>query len=121
MRKIREIIALFDAPIPRRRFGVLVGVWVALLLGAVNIRVFHNDNIPNVLVPVSLARQGNFELSEFATVLEREPEGERYWAVRNDNGLYSKYPIWTGLLVAPLFAPLVAWDARLDNDYFWLA
>ncbi len=121
MRNIREIIALFDAPIPRRRFGVLVGVWVALLLGAVNIRVFHNDNIPNVLVPVSLARQGNFELSEFTAVLEREPEGERYWAVRSDNGLYSKYPIWTGLLVTPLFAPLVAWDARLDNDYFWLA
>ncbi len=120
MHKIGEIIALFDAPVSRFRFGALVGVWVALLLGAVNIRVFHNDNIPNVLVPLSLLRQGNFELSEFAGVLEREPEGERYWAVRSDKGLFSKYPIWTGVVVAPLFAPLAGWDAQLDNDYFWL-
>ncbi len=50
-------------------------MWMALLLGAVNIRVFHNDNIPNVLVPVSLASQGNFELSEFTIVLERDGAG----------------------------------------------
>jgi len=118
--RIGEFIALFDAPVSRGRFGALVGVWVALLLGAVNIRVFHNDNIPNVLLPLSLARDGDFELSEFETVLEREPEGERYWAVRSDTGLYSKYPIWTGVLVAPLFAPLAGWDAQLCNDYFWL-
>ena len=58
MQKTREIIGLLDAPVSRLRFGALVGVWVALLLGAVNIRVFHNDNIPNVLVPLSLLRGG---------------------------------------------------------------
>ncbi len=118
--KIREIVALFDAPIPRWRFAALIGTWVALLLGAVNIRVFHNDNIPNVLLPVSLVREGNFELSEFAPVLEREPEGERYWTVHSAKGMFSKYPIWTGVVVAPLFAPLAFWDAQLTNDYFWL-
>ncbi len=99
----------------------MVGIWAAVLLGAVNIRVFHNDNIPNVLLPVSVLRDRDLELSEFTAVLEREPEGERYWAVHSSSGTFSKYPIWTGVLAAPLLAPVAAWYGQTTNEYLWLA
>lgn len=113
-------MGLFDGCKPGLLFGALVGAWAALMLAAVNIRVPINDNIPNVLIPVSLLREGNSELSEFIPILQRETEGERYWAVRGENGLYSKYPIWTGVVAAPLFAPLVWCGAQVTNEDLWL-
>lgn len=119
--KVREILRAFDAAQPGLRFGAVVGVWAALLLGAVNVRVFMNDNIPNVLIPISVLREGNVELSEFEQVLEKEPAGERYWAARSEKGLYPKYPIWTGVITAPLFIPFALPRAGQVDEYALLA
>ena len=108
MRKMHEIIRVYDDCGSGLRFGIGVGVWVALLSAVVNIRSISNDNVPNVLIPVSLLREGNLDLSEFQAVVDGYKSTRCYWAVPTKRGLYSRYPIWAGVASTPIFAPFVA-------------
>ncbi len=100
------LTALDDCP-SAGRFGIVIGVWCAMLAGVVNIRSISNDNIPNVLIPASLVREGNVELSEYDALMPARPGTVRYWAVVTPAGVYSRYPIWAGVAAAPVFAPAV--------------
>lgn len=87
------------------RYALWVGLGVALASASVNIRSISNDNIPNVLIPVSVLRDADLELSEFQTLIAGYKDKVCYWAVQSDRGTYSRYPIWTGLAAAPVFVP----------------
>lgn len=115
-RPITEMLAALDECPSARRFAAIVGIWAALLAGVVNIRSISNDNVPNVLIPASLLRQGDVELGEFDAVVPARPGTVRYWAVSTPNGVFSRYPIWTGVAATPIFAPAV-WllGDRLDE------
>lgn len=102
------------------RFGVVVGISIAIVAGVVNIRSVSNDNVPNVLIPMSLLHDGNLELSEFTALTTSGKTSMNYWAVRTDNGLYSRYPIWTGVVATPLFAPLMLMGQRALDESFLL-
>lgn len=107
MRKLTEITKSYDASRGGWTWGVLIGVWVALLSAVVNIRSISNDNIPNVLIPVSFLREGNLELSEFESLKDEYTATECYWAVETERGIFSRYPIWAGIAASPILAPFI--------------
>ncbi len=107
MSRIHNAIAAFDAPSGDLRYGAVVGLGVALLTAAVNIRSISNDNVPNVLLPVSILRDADLELGEFIARTDRPARTRRYWAVETDRGIYSRYPIWTAVAALPVLSPVV--------------
>lgn len=105
MSRVLDTVAALDAPAGEVRYGAVVGLGIALLTAAVNIRSISNDNVPNVLLPASILRGGDLELSEFAHPVDGPVRTRRYWAVETDRGVYSRYPIWTAVAALPVFAP----------------
>ncbi|MBX3394527.1 MAG: hypothetical protein KF841_04080 [Phycisphaerae bacterium] len=94
----------YNAASPRR-FALWIGVVVTLASAAVNVRSISNDNIPNVLIPISILREHNLELGEFRTLIEGYKDRVCYWAVQSASGIYSRYPVWTGVMAVPFFVP----------------
>ncbi|MBI4430278.1 MAG: hypothetical protein HY587_01020 [Candidatus Omnitrophica bacterium] len=104
------------------RSTIAVGLGIGLLLGFVNIRSFIvSDTLTNSLISLSLVRDGNFELSEFEPILRDRPAGQDFWALRTQKGLFTKYPVLTGIIAAPFFA-VFSWFDFLAKDKidFWL-
>jgi len=117
---LRTTWAAYDSNASALRFGVVVGVWVAMLAAAVNIRTVANDNVANVLIPVSLVREGNLDLNEFGGIIDEYTDTVAYWAVHTDRGVYSRYPIWAGVAAAPVFAPFAMSGVAAADEAFWL-
>jgi len=113
----RDILDAYDHA-PAARFGVWVGIWVALCSSAVNIRSISNDNIPNVLLPISILRQGNLELSEYQPLIAGHKDRVCYWAVKTEKGIYSRYPIWPAVVATPFFAPAVLFGPEVLDEAF---
>ncbi|MFQ5412069.1 MAG: hypothetical protein ACE5EC_07215, partial [Phycisphaerae bacterium] len=88
----------------------------AMLSAVVNIRSVSNDNIPNVIIPASLLSEGNLELSEFDHAANDPPTLKRYWLVQTDGGVYARYPIWTGVVATPIFAPFILFGDGLPSE-----
>lgn len=101
-----------------RRFAIWVGVFVSMASAAVNVRSISNDNIPNVLIPISILRDHNFELGEFRTLIEAYKDKVCYWAFQTTSGVYSRYPIWAGIVAVPFFLPYAIFqpDALAEAD-----
>ncbi len=93
-------------------FGLWVGLFVALCSAAVNIRTISNDNIPNVLIPVSVLREGNLDLNEFRYLIDDSDQRVCYWAVETPQGRFSRYPIWTGIVASPFFMPVALFGSE---------
>jgi hypothetical protein len=99
-----------------RRMALALAV-LALAVYNLNFRVIQDgDTVPARLLPFALWRAGSLSLdavSELATVVPPgKPYHEAYWLWRSPAGhLYSTYPIVTPVLVAPLYAPAVAFLA----------
>jgi hypothetical protein len=99
------------------RRAALALVVLVLAVYNLNFRVIEDgDTTPARLLPFALWR-GSFDLDSMAGLATRVPPGkpydEPYWLWRSPAGhLYSKYPIVTPVLVAPLYAPAVAFLAR---------
>ncbi|HVR08643.1 MAG TPA: hypothetical protein VMW75_11400 [Thermoanaerobaculia bacterium] len=100
----------------------------ALVVYNLNFRVIQDgDTVPARLLPLALWRAGSVNLDPVAALASIVPPGkpyhDAYWLYRSPAGhLYSTYPIVTPLLVAPLYAPAVAfldwrgWEPwRLQN------
>ncbi len=117
---IRSTLLAYDSGASNLRFGVVVGLWVAMLAAAVNIRTVSNDNVANVLIPVSVVREGNLDLDEFGGIIDRYTDTVAYWAVRTDDGVYSRYPIWSGVAATPVFAPFVWSGVATTDEATWL-
>lgn len=63
------------------------------------------DIVPTTLLPVSIIRERDFDLDEFLNhpvARERDWEKAR-WLVKIDDHHFSGYPVFTALLVAPLY------------------
>ncbi len=116
----RTTMAAYDSDVSPLRFGIVVGLWVAMLAAAVNIRTVSNDNFANVLIPVSLVREGNLDLDEFGDIIDGYTDTVAYWAVPTEDGIYSRYPIWAGVAAAPVFAPFAMLDMEAADEAFWL-
>jgi len=105
------------------RFGAVIGFWVVLLMVLVNVRTFNlRDNMQNVLIPVSILREGNVELSEFKGLLQQQADdyGQDASFVETARGVYPKYPIWSGVIATPFFIPFAWNDSLLLHWMFWL-
>ncbi len=114
--QLKEIPAIYDTATPCR-LTAWVGVWAGLCAAIASIQSVSNDNIPNVLIPVSILRDGNVELSEFRPLMAAYDGTVCYWAVETPTGVYSRYPIWPGILTAPAFAPIAWWGPEdLSED-----
>ncbi len=100
--QLSEIASTYNDASPLR-FAFWVGLCIALVSASVNITSISNDNIPNVLIPVSVLRDGNFELGEFFELMTNYREKVCYWAVTTDRGTFSRYPIWCGIAATPFF------------------
>jgi hypothetical protein len=104
------------APAADRRTALALVV-LALAVYNLNFRVIQDgDTTPARALPFALWRTGTVRLdavAELATaVLPGKPYHEAYWIWRSPEGhLYTRYPIVTPVLVAPLYAPAVAWLA----------
>lgn len=105
--QIHDITNTYESA-PTGRLALWVGVWAALCAGIASIHSISNDNIPNVLIPISLLRTGDLNLNEFRPLIKHYNRTVCYWAVETPTGIYSRYPVWPGVLASPLFAP-VAW------------
>lgn len=95
---------------------------MAVLFSQFNIHSFVvHDHMPNVLIPLSVLREGNVELSEFNFILEKKFIGQDNWAVKTPRGLFAKYPVWTGITAVPFFMPLAGMDLNiLAANITWL-
>ncbi|NIN66656.1 MAG: hypothetical protein GTO63_18610 [Anaerolineae bacterium] len=63
------------------------------------------DVVPTTLLPVSIIRERDFDLDEFLDhPVAREHDWERAnWLVKIDDHYFSGYPVFTALLVTPLY------------------
>jgi hypothetical protein len=97
--------------------AALTLVVLALAVYNLNFRVIQDgDTVPARLLPFALWRTGSLSLDRVAELAATVPPGkpyhEAYWLWRTPAGhLYSKYPLVTPVLVAPLYAPAVAFLA----------
>src|ERR1700730_8976959 len=103
------------APRGDRRTAVALVV-LGLAVYNLNCRVIQDgDTTPARLLPFALWR-GSLDLDSMADLATQVPPGkpydEPYWLWRSPGGhLYSKYPIVTPVVVAPLYAPAMAYLA----------
>ncbi len=74
---------------------------IVFLIYQVNFRVpMYFDPLANAYTALSLAKEGNFEISEYY-------EGKAfYFVVQSDENLYPLYPPATAVLASPFFLPL---------------
>ena len=103
--QLSEITKSYDSS-STTAYGLWIGLLVALCSASVNIRTISNDNIPNVLIPVSVLREGNLDLDEFRYLIDDTDQRVCYWAVETQRGRFSRYPIWTGIVASPFFVPV---------------
>ena len=107
------------AAVARRadRRTALALVVLALAVYNLNFRVIQDgDTVPARLLPFALWRTGSLSLDAVAELAATVPPGkpyhEAYYLWRSPAGhLYTKYPIVTPVLIAPLYAPAVAFLA----------
>jgi hypothetical protein len=110
-----------------RRAALTLAV-LAFAVYNLNCRVIQDgDTVSARLLPFALWRTGSLSLDSVAELATLVPPGrpykEAYWLWRSPGGhLYTRYPVVTPVLVAPLYAPAVAylawqgWDSwRLEN------
>ncbi|NIN68622.1 MAG: hypothetical protein GTO63_28735, partial [Anaerolineae bacterium] len=64
-----------------------------------------SDIVPTTLLPVSIIRERDFDLDEFLDhPAAREQNWEKTdWLVKTNDHYSSKYPVFTALLVTPLY------------------
>jgi hypothetical protein len=97
-----------------RRTAVLLAL-AALVVYNLNFRVIQDgDTVPARLLPYALWRAASVSLDAVAELATTVPPGKpsdvAYWIYRSPAGhLYGTYPIVTPVLVAPLYAPAVAY------------
>jgi len=100
-----------------RRTAVFLAL-AGLVVYNLNFRVIQDgDTVPARLLPFALWRAVSVSLDAVAELAATVPPGkpyhEAYWLYRSPAGhLYSTYPIATPVLVAPLYAPAVAYLNR---------
>ena len=63
------------------------------------------DVVPTMLLPVSIIRERDFDLDEFLShpVAREQHWGEAYFTVRIGDRHFSRYPVFTAILVTPLY------------------
>jgi hypothetical protein len=114
------------APV-RQPAGVRPWLWAGLVFAAVLLAYLSRllltgqpylggggDTIPTRLLPVSLLRENNFDLDEFAE-LRAGPELP-YYACAIGGHMWSKYPVGGPLLLVPAYAALQAVGVDVCGD-----
>jgi hypothetical protein len=76
------------------------------------------DILPATVLPVSIIRERDFDLDEFLShPVAREQRWERaYWMVKTDDHYFSKYPVFSALLVTPLYLIPVAFGLSAQSS-----
>jgi hypothetical protein len=89
-------------PLPLGAAFLFVGLPAAVVYLAEDRTMGSGDTLPVMMTAVSLAREGDVELSEYARGLpdERLP----YYLTRTSSGILSKYPAGMNLFAAPVAA-----------------
>ena len=73
-------------------FLAMLGIYTA------NFRIMEFvDPIPTTYLPVSILAEGNFELSEFKSLIND------YTLVEVKGNIYSRYPVFTSILATPVY------------------
>lgn len=104
-------------PASADRRTALALVVLALAVYNLNFRVIQDgDTVSARLLPFALWRTGSLSLDAVADLAATVPPGkpyhEAYYLWRSPTGhLYTKYPVVTPVLLAPLYAPAVAFLA----------
>ncbi len=107
----------------RRAAAQAAGVFAAaFFVYHLNLRTLGSgDTFAAPYVSVSLLRSGDFNLDEFAWIQGKYQSlhPRDYGVVRARVGVVSKYPPWSSVLAAPVFAPFffVPWLSVPDNEF----
>lgn len=117
-------LALTHAWIGGHQQGIPASIWIQspllLFLTAVTLYYingqasFSYDVLPARLIPVSLLREHDFDLDEFASTFDRMKNP--YSIRRIDGHLVSTYPPWGAVLSLPVYlVPVLTGPAQLDD------
>ncbi len=84
---------------------------VCLLVYTLNLRGLPSgDTLPTALLPFTLLLDGTLALDRFAPLLNQLWDDQAYFLVAGEEHTWSSYPVAAGLLVAPLYLPLLLFD-----------
>jgi hypothetical protein len=95
----------------RRRAGLLLAIFAFVVYMSNGHRPPDSDTVAARFIPFSILEHGSLYLDPVREVaVDPFQPHLRWWAWKTRNGhLASLYPIWTPILVTPLYVPAVAW------------
>ena len=117
--KVRQLLISFPARLwlrlnPRQRlYHLFVLVFTLFMVtnpGAAPALIGMGDDLPTILLPVSIILERDFDLDEFIDH-PLDPGAswkEPYWMVRVGNHYFSRYPVLSAVLVTPFYLLPVA-------------
>jgi len=77
--------------------------WIIFFIYMANQRIVtHTDPTPTRLLPISIIREGNFDLNEF-NFLYNDTNHLPYYLKNIDGKIVSFYPVFTSLLAVPIY------------------
>ncbi len=127
IRKVRQLLIPFPAKLwlrltPRQRtYHLYVLVFTLFMVtnpAAAPMLIGAGDDLPTILLPVSIIVERDFDLDEFIGPAGGPLTGweKTYRAVRVGNHHFSKYPILTALLVTPFYLLPVAFGFTAQSS-----
>jgi hypothetical protein len=111
----------------RRRTAVLLFVAAVALYASTGRAFLNGDAIPARYLPISLLREGDFDLDEFtflhddgARVAYPSPEGHPYFLQKVRGHYFSRYSPGAGVLAVPVYALPVLFGLSGSSPDVWV-